>query len=298
MIPVILGLFGALFFFGRAEVRNFEHAAAREISSKLQGDHRQVSVQVRLSGLISGPLGDLDRATIRASHFSTPGLPFFTEPNRSQKGIVRELDIDLRDFTLATLHVRELSAKIPDCRYDYALALSKRQIRLSRSGMGRGYVVIEPKDLEAFILAKFKEIKRVSVRVYDDRVLVEGYGEFLFIRTNFSVVAKLVAVDGTRLSLEDATILFDGRSADAESRRVLLETLNPVVDLDRDLGLCGAIKVDRITLRDGLLRAEGATQIPVRPALSPPTLGRVGDMGTDRHASFPAGRIEAGKRRS
>jgi len=265
MIPLVFGLFAAIFYFGNSEVHRFENLAAKDIRSTIRGDHAKVSVQTQLNGIVGGPLGDLSKVTIRASDFETDGVPLFTQPGLSKKGIIRDLKIELRDFTIAGLRIQELISDIPDCHYDYALAVSKHKIRLTESGVGRGEVVIGQKDLEVFILHKFGEIKRVSVKIADDRVHVEGYGEFLILKANFSVDAKLVPVDGTKLALDDATILFDGKTADDVSRKAILDTLNPVVDLDRDLKLYGAIEVDAITLRDGVIRAEGSTKIPEEP---------------------------------
>lgn len=250
---------------GTSTVRDFERAAANDIRAKLRGPQMEVSVKTKLNGVIGGALGDMKRVTIRAEHFATDGLPLFTEPDRSQKGLVRDLRLELVDFELAGLRVERLSASIPNCRFDYALALSKRQIRLSKSGVGVGTVVLRDKDLEAFILRKFKEIKRVTVRIEDGRAVVEGYGEFLVISTNFSVTAKLTSPDGRTLELTDPTILFDGRPADKAASRVILDTLNPVVDLPKDLGLYDAVQVKGVRLKPGFLEAWGDTKIPVRP---------------------------------
>jgi hypothetical protein len=268
MIPLILGLFGALYYLGHSEVRHFENIAAKDIRSKIHGEHAKVSVKVELNGIIGGPLGDLRKATIRASDFETEGVPLFTEPELSKKGLIRDFHIELREFVLSGLRVQELLSDIPDCHFDYGLAVSKKKIRLSASGVGHGEVVIREKDLEAYILRKFKEIKKVSVRVTRGRVLVEGYGEFLIIKTNFLVDAKLIAVDGTKLMLDEATILFDGKPADELAKKTLLDVLNPVVDLNKDLKLYDAVRVEKIVLQDGVIRASGATKIPVKPVSS------------------------------
>jgi hypothetical protein len=265
MIPFLLGLFGSLFYFGNSEVRRFENLAAKDIRTKIHGEHSKVSVRTELSGIVGGPLGQLKKVTIRASNFDADGIPLFTQPGLSQKGTIDVLRIELDDFTLAGLRIQKLRADIPDCRYDYNLAITKRKIRLSRSGTGTGEVVIRELDLEAFILRKFGEIKKVTVRVANDKVHVEGYGEFLIIKAAFSVDAKLVAIDGTKLALDDATIYLDGKPADDVSRKALLSALNPVVDLSHDLRLYDAIKVDRVVLRDGVIRASGATKIPDQP---------------------------------
>ena len=120
-------------------------------------------------------------------------------------------------------------------------------------------------DLEAFILKKFSEIKEVQVRLQDGLATVEGKGEFLILKASFRVRAKLVAVNGTQLTLSEPLIEFDGVAADPQAAQVLLNTLNPVVDLDKDLKLHGAISVDNIRLEDGKLIASGSTKIPDEP---------------------------------
>ena len=93
----ILGAFGLIFGIGSGEVRRFERAVAAEISQKLGGEGRKVSVSTQLNGL-AGVWGDLKTATIRASHFETVGLPLFTEPGRRTNGRVGLLKIELSDF--------------------------------------------------------------------------------------------------------------------------------------------------------------------------------------------------------
>jgi len=266
MIPLVLGLFGALFYFGNSEIHRFENLAARDIRGTIRGADAKVSVRTELNGIIGGPLGDLKKVSICASNFETDGVPLFTQPELSKKGLIRDLHIELKEFTIAGLRIQELVSDIPECHFDYALAVSKRKIRLSQSGVGRGQVLIREKDLEAFILRKFGEIKRIRVRVANDRVHVEGYGEFLILKSNFAVDANLIAIDGTKLALSNATILLDGHPADDVSRKALLDTLNPVVDLARDLKLYDAIIVDQLVLRDGVIRAAGATRIPQQPS--------------------------------
>ncbi|MBX3118786.1 MAG: hypothetical protein KF784_06945 [Fimbriimonadaceae bacterium] len=265
MIPIFaLGL-GLLFGLGNAEVKSFERTAAQDILSRLGGPDKKVSVHTELNGIIGGPMGDIKRATITASDFTLDSLPLFTEPERSQKGVLRELNLKLNNFSLGGLRIEELEAKIPDCRYDYALAISKRQIRLSKSGEGVGVVRILEEDLEAFILHKFREIKQVSVRIRDDYAFVEGFGEFIFIKTGFFVLAKITSPDGNRLMLTNARIVFDDGPASEAAKQALLHSLNPVVDLNKDLNLFGAITVEKISLERGVLEASGRTRIPARP---------------------------------
>lgn len=268
MIPLLLGLFGAIFYTGNSEVRRFENLAASDIRAGLEGDQRRVRVKTALNGLIGGPLGDIKSVTIEASKFTTDGLPFFTQPELSKKGFIRELNIRLSDFTLGGLKVAKLESTIPDCRYDYQLAISKRKIRLSQSGVGQGFVQIRQEDLSPFILKKFKEIKSIEVQIANGRILVKGYGEFIIIKTHFEVDGSLTIQDGDKLVLSDTTITFDGIKADEQASQVLLKTLNPVVDLNRDLKLHGAMTMTKLFLEKGTLRATGRTKIPDQPGIN------------------------------
>lgn len=262
---VLLGLAGgALLGLGRSEIARLERAAAADIASKLDGIAKKVEVKSKTNFLeLMG--GRAEEVTIRAQRFSTNSLPLFTEPHRSQKGKIGTLRIELEDFSLGRLHIRKLEAQIPGCRFDLGLALKQRQIRLSHSGVGTGEVWIDDADLERFILAKFPEIKNVSVRSDRGFVWVEGYGEFLVISTQFRVLAKLVPIGNSQIGLSNARIAFDGLPADPAAAQVLLDVLNPVVDLDKDLRLHGAIQLEGVYPADGVLRAWGKTTIPVVP---------------------------------
>lgn len=261
MNSLLLGLFGlGLFPIANGQVHRFERLAALEIGSKISGEARLVRVKT-----VVGPeavLGEVHRATLTATRFDADGLPLFTEPQRSKSGQLRTFEIDLSDFTLRGLHVDHLRATLDNCRFDLPLAARNHMFRLSRSGSGPGEVVVSDRDLGGFILHKFHEVKTVFVKIENDRILVQGHGEFLLLSTDFEIDARLEVEEGTKLVLRNARITFDGKPAGDELNRVLLDTLNPVVDLDQDLGLHGAMTVNRLVLKDGLIRALGNVTIP------------------------------------
>jgi hypothetical protein len=294
MNPLALALLAGLYIFGAKEVRSFESSAAKDIASRLEGLDKQVSVRS-----VVGPealFGDVYEVTISASKFSADGLPLFTEPERSQRGVLRTLKLDLTDFVLRDLHVQSLKATIPNCRFDLGLALGKRQMRLSRSGVGASEVQLSAEDLAEFIPIKFREVKRVSVRLEKDKVFVDGFGEFVLFDAEFSLVARLEALEGTKLVLSHARILIDGKPAEPAAAKVLLDTLNPVIDLDKDLLLYGAVSVERIQVGEGLLRAFGKTRIPVKPEAVGELKNSVPDRGTIASAGYRA--IRQGAARS
>lgn len=243
------------------QVRRLEERAAAEIASQLGGAERRVDVRAEADPL-SAAFGDVRRVTIRASTFTTDGLPLYTEPWRSQRGRIGELRLELGDFVLCGLRIERLEATIPSCRFDLPGLVRRHEMRLSRSGEGTGEVTVLADDLARFLVEKFHEIQRASVRIEKDKVFVSGFGEFVIVKAEFDVIARLVAVDGRKLALADARIYFDDRRADAAARRALLDTLNPVIDVDEDLGLDGAFDIEGLRLRDGVLRAHGRTRIP------------------------------------
>lgn len=265
MNPLLpFALLGLGFMAADAEIAKFERAAAEEIALQLEGPNKRVTVEAVPEGL-SAAWGALDSATIEATDFSLKQLPFFTEPERSQAGRLDLLRIRLRDFTMRGLRISELSADIPGCRYDLGLARGQKTFRISKSGEGTGWVKVGEKELADYIVEKYAEVKSATVRVYNDVVWVEGYGEFLIVNTKFTVIAKLTPIEGTKLVLTDAKIYFDWVRADDAASKVILDLLNPVVELHDELGLYGAIHVTDVRLRDGFVLASGRTRVPERP---------------------------------
>lgn len=260
----LVAAFGLLIGAGSSEVRKFERLAADHIKATLKGDAPVVTVKSKFSGYVAGPLGDLASVAIHGHSFGTDGLPLFTEPG-PMRGRIRNLELSLRDFRLGKLDVARIRADIPECRFDYDLALRRKQIRLTLSGEGTGEVEVAAASLQDFIVRKFGEIKRCTVTLSRDRIIVEGYGEFIIVKTDFRVSARLRIEEGRRFYLDEAFISFGDRFADEASAKVLLDLLNPVVDLDRDLGLHGAIDVQGLRLEHNVLRAWGAARIPKRP---------------------------------
>jgi hypothetical protein len=240
----------------------FEARAAKDIASRLGGKNKKVTVKAETHL----DWASLYRATITASDFTLEGLPFYSEPQFGSGGRLDLLRLDLRNFTLAGLEVESLTAEIPKCRFDVSRALRKGELRLHSTGVGSGSVRITEAALAKWIQKKFREVKSCTVKVDRDVVWVEGYGEFLFIKTDFAVIAKLQAVEGVKLALADAKVYFNWRRADPTAAQAILKTLNPVVDLSKDLRLEDAVYVEKIVLRGGAVTASGKTKIPKRPA--------------------------------
>lgn len=260
----------ALWRTANAEIHRFERLASEEIAGKLGGEAREVNIRAK-----AGPealFGDVHQVTLTATRFEANGLPLYTEPKRSHGGSVGSFEIDLSDFTLRGLHVARLRASIPDCRFDLPLAVRRHNFRLSRSGEGVGEVVVAERDLQNFILAKFHGVKDIVVRADRDKLFIEGRADILMLSANFALAARLTP-DHSRLLIAYPHLLLNGQPAGEAMVQVLTNFLNPVVDLNRDLGLAGAMDVEHLVLRDGLIRASGHIRIPTSPHQEGPVNG-------------------------
>ncbi len=259
MLPILL--FAAGVGLLDSQLVQQERRASSDIAAKLSGEHKKVAV--RIEPHLSW--GHVKSAEIRAQNFSLDELPLWTEPERSRAGKLDLLSLRLENFLLKGLNILELSADIPASRFDLQEVLRHGRIRLSQSGAGIGKVRISERALADWILKKYKEIKRCTVQVKQDVVWVEGYGEFLIVKSEFAVIASLKPVGGTAFVLDRAKIFFNWQRADPLAAKALLDLLNPVVDLKEDLGLADAMMVEGIKCRDGVLEAWGEAKIPARP---------------------------------
>lgn len=259
---LVLGAAGLLFGLGDREIRVFEKHAAADIAANLQGTNKQVSVKVELGGFPTAFSGSLAKATILASNFEIEGLPLFTEPWRSTKGKIHLLQIRLKDFKVRGLQVEQLQADIPDCRYDFSLAIKEKKVRLSRSGIGTGSVRVSAQALSDFIELKYREITNVSVRLEKGKAFVSGRGDFGFIKTDFEVICNLEPQDGTKLNLANAVVFLDNKRVRDGSERALLRVINPVIDQNEDLHLYSALNMQKVTIGEGFLEVAGAAKVP------------------------------------
>ena len=262
-----LGITAGIFLFGGVSKASFERSAAKEIASRLSprddGAVAEVRVTTRLNFRSLG--GYLPSATISAQKFAADGLPLFSEPDRSHRGKVDHLSLQMVDFDLRGLRVAKLSAQIPNCRFDLGLAVNHRQIRLSQTGEGTGEVQIAATSLEKFVLRKYPLLKTCQMRLENDRVTVTGDGLVGKSALHFVIEGTIEATDGRSLRITHATAAINGiRSADGAAA-ALANSINPILHLDRDLGMYGSVDIQRIALREGRLVAQVKTRIPAEP---------------------------------
>jgi len=259
-LPIAAAALGLLFHFGAKEVRRFEHLAAADLASHLQGENKAVEVRVKLG---SFRLGHLKEAQIDANGFKTPSLPLWTEPWRSKEGRIDTLVVRLRDFEIGDLPVQSLDIELKNCRWDVAYAIKEGKIRLSRSGTGTFTAVVNQQAIGSYISRRYPFVKvhRFAIDFY--KVAFEGNILTPLGTADFAMAAHVELWKSQGLSLVPAYLFLGGRRIDPNQEPTFKRLLNPVIDLDRDFRLNGALTIHRLKLNKGELHLSGAVTIPV-----------------------------------
>ncbi len=261
------GIAAGLFIFGGVTKSSFEGAAARDIQSRLtmRSDGAAMEVKVTTRPNLRTVAGYLPSATISARRFAADGLPLFAEPDRSRRGKLDRLSLKLEDFDLRGLRVAKLSALIPDCRFDLDLALRQRKIRLSQTGEGTGEVQIVAESLEKFVLQKYPLLKTCRMNLENDRVTLTGEGRVGNTPLRFVIEGSVESADGRSLRITRASASINEVPSTSGAAASLANSINPILHLDRDLGMYGSVDIKGISLRGGRLIVAVKTRIPAEP---------------------------------
>ncbi|MFN3690458.1 MAG: hypothetical protein ACK4UU_05985 [Fimbriimonadales bacterium] len=256
-----LAIFAIVLTLGRSALREIEKTAAREIRERLGGGEIQVKIEPDgVDGLVQGRLRTL---TVRARNFTLDGLPFTLTPERPQSGRIRQFVLLMENASLRGLRAERATAVIPEVRYDKGLALSRRVFRLSATGVGTCEIAVNEADLAAYLRRKYApSLREVAVRIAPEQTTVQGVVALLGSEVRFRAVGKLVPRDGRYLDLAEVSIEIEGADLPPESTNLLRQFLNPIIDIDRDLGLYDGLSVERVQSERGRMRARGAVWIP------------------------------------
>ncbi len=260
-LPLVAAAFGLLFHFGGQEVRRFENLASKDLASQLDGSNKQVKVRIKIGSLRPGHLCE---AVIEASDFNTPSLPLWTEPWRSKEGRIDRLIIKLKDFEIGGLPVQSLDIELSDCRWDVAYAVKEGKIRLSRSGRGTFRATIAQDGIVRYLAKRYPFVKTERLEIDAYKVLFAGSLATPLGSTSFDLVAIPRLHGSSGLSLIPAYLSFGGRRTDIAREPALQRIFDPVLDLDRDFGLRGALHIDQLSFQAQRLDITGSAVIPVR----------------------------------
>ncbi len=252
----------ALFVGGRIATKSFEASAARDIQSRLT-QPGVVEIRIKPTSLFSFLDGKLDKADFTGSHFETVGLPLLTETDYSTAGGIKSLHFRFQDVQLTGLRVASLEADIPDCRYDRTYAITKKRVRLTRSGIGWGRAEVTAESLAEFLSHKYQAMTGIRLELRNGAFVLTGSTTILRSVVAFRVTGRLEAKDGTKLVAVQCRLEMNGKPASQAATDDFLRKLNPVLDEDADLKLLDTIIIRKLTLENDRLIVEGDTKIPI-----------------------------------
>jgi len=241
-----------------------ERAAELDVANSLGVSRGNVKIVAVADGLLGSVLGRVSSVEIAASGFAVDGNPFFCDPSLSSAGKLGILRLRLRDFVVRDLPVDALEADIPGCSFALGM-LTSGKVRLSRSGEGPGSVIIAAGDLRQYMLARFKVFESLEIRLEKYKLFAKGRAAFGPIRREFEIICDLEIAGKRALVIARPIIFIEGVRVRDGSEDSLVKAFNPVLDIDKDLGMAGAFDMEKIVIRECKALITGTARIPVRP---------------------------------
>ncbi len=255
-----LAIIAIVLTLGRGAVREWEKTAERELQSVIGG-----TVTLRIQPDEKGILqGRLKRLVVDAKEFTLNGFPFTLEPNRPRSGHIRNFILRMESASFRGLRAETAYAEIPDVYYDRDLALSKRIFRLCGTGIGNAVIVVNEQDLANYIVRKYAPyLREVTVDITPEQTTVQGQAVFFGSVVRFYAVGRLAPREGVYLDLAEASLEIEGGELPPQSMELLRQWLNPIIDLNRDLGIYDGLEIDTVLSEEGRMRALGKVWIPM-----------------------------------
>ncbi|GIV15476.1 MAG: hypothetical protein KatS3mg022_0911 [Armatimonadota bacterium] len=245
--------------------RRLERSAERQILQQLGGIGQvQVHIQPRW-GALGVLLARAETIRVHASGFHTAQMPFFTEaPVRAWQGKADRVQIVLEDFYLGGLPVRHMEATIPGVSLDSREAALRLRIRLFSAGWGNGWVTLDEESLNEFIKRRLPEVRSPHVRVTPSEVRITGQLVVLLTPWQFEVTGGVGVREGRQVVVENVQVRVEGEDLPSAVVQKIVDTLNPVLDVQRDLRLGGAFVVERVEQGNGFVKLIGRATVPPR----------------------------------
>ena len=267
---VVFGLFSLFVIHGSLE-RRVNHDAARQVMDSFNHTGT-VHTRVESRGVFGVFGNKLYSVDIMGDGLISERLPFFSTPRSGWKGSIRHLRLHLTNLTLKGLPVERFDADIPDVTYDIGQATYKDWLVIRGACRGPGSVQIGAEGLQTFVLRKYKKLmSEVKVEFLKEGVGISGNLNLFGKPTPFSATGTLVTRDKRYLDLTQPKIEMNGKPVSEALTLTILKQINPVLDIETDLGLGGYFTLERIQFSAGHIIASGETGIPIKPKDAIPT---------------------------
>jgi hypothetical protein len=256
---VAIAFFGLALLSGAAQQR-VEHDLRRDLEKTLRGGSIQAHVKPRgLFGLLAGE-SSVTRITGR--NFSADNLPFQIVPGGGPRARIHHLQLDFSDINLRYLPVKRLRADIPSVSLDFFKAMLNGRLVLRSCGQGTAEAVADVLGLRAFVAHKYPQFTDVEIRLTPGLFSVSANTTLLGASNRLDATGKLAAQDGRFVIVTEPTLRMDGKEVPPLLAQNLLLGINPVLDIERDLGLGGYVTITDVEIGEGIVILRGRADFP------------------------------------
>src|SRR6185295_5508534 len=139
----------------------------------------------------------------------------------------------------------------PSVTLDIIREIFDDRIVLRSAGEGTAVAVVNEPGLRSFILKKYPQYKDLVVRLTPGSAYLAARASVLGLPARVEATAGIGVREGRYLDAIDPVMKLNGKEAAPSLTLSILKTLNPVLDIDRDLGLGGYIYVTRAEIGQG-----------------------------------------------
>ncbi len=243
-------------------LRRVHHDAYKQIAQTFQHTG-SLQVKVQPSGWFGLEANRFSCVSIEGSGVVMNTFPLSVAPRRGWKGYIRQLHIDLTDFTLSGLDIHRFQTIIPSISYDLSSAMYKGSLEPRRAGIGNATVVILPHSLESFITKKYgKFLSNPRVELRNGSMIVDGYLNMFGISEKVRAKGNLVPIEGRYAELTVSKMELNGKELNIAQADALIQRINPLLDTKLDIGIDRFFYMTNITIQEDQLTISGDCTLP------------------------------------
>ncbi len=265
------GLFALATFHSGLEQR-IRHDAAQQVHAMFHNTGTvRATVEARgMFGLIASDIWAVD---IYGEHLQTDRMPFTAYPKGGWKGSIRHLRLHLTDFTLADLPIERLDADVPSVTFDIGRVVWKEQIVVRGAGSGPAEVRVNKDGLRHYLLKRYTQtLSDVEIWIQNKKLYISGTAHFGLAPSHFVAACRLAPRAGRYLEVADPILMLNNHPVSPQLSAVILQQINPVLDVERDLGLGQVFTMAEVEIGESDVIIRGQATIP--PVDVPPDRSR------------------------
>ncbi len=229
----------------------------------LLGSKGAIHLHIAPNGFWGWEQNRLREVDISASHVSLLTIPLQLYPHSGWRGDIDSMSLHLRRFTLQNLPVHSLIITIPHLTYDAGRAVLHGELQLRSAGTGTASIAIGANGLKEFILHKYpSRFENLHVQILSGKIALTGsinlIGEYVPIRSYY----QLNVQDGRYVYLVSPEIELNGSPTPSSLSASIVHSINPVLDLVKDLSLGGYFELKSVSIQTGRVLFHGLAFIP------------------------------------